>query len=290
MTPVRGGCPGPFLRFCITYFNEVVGCTAVSSRFGKELAIAVSAVRKASSFYSGSRECSDKATDTGVYDVVTSCDIDLEGSLISSLKGSFPGDVFISEENGGEPLTDERTWVIDPIDGTVNFARGIPLYGTQLALLVNRLPVLAVIYLPAYDEMYTATESDGARLNGDPISVSEDRPLRDSIISTGDYSRRSVKFRTSQASVMNMMYDCVARVKMFGASCCDFAFFASGRTDLHLRFVNNLWDFVPGMFIAETAGGHYDRAYLEKHSLLIFAPSKEMCDAFCRTVLDSCDL
>jgi len=245
-------------------------------------------VRRYSTKFVNNDDCTScviKKNDVGVYDIVTSCDVEIEKMLIQDISKRYPRDKFYCEEQSNNELTDERTWVIDPIDGTVNFSRGIPLFGTQLALLVNKNPVLAVIYLPSTDEMYSAAESQGARLNGLKIGSYPSRKLKECIISLSDFSRKQHYYRDMQAKIMMNMYDEVARFKILGASCCDFAMLASGKIDMHMRFINNLWDYMPGLYISTKAGACYDEELLEKNKFLLMAYSKETCKEFREKVL-----
>ena len=260
----------------------------IIENYSDDLEFVTKAIRRCTTRYVHNDDCTkcvSKSNAVGVYDIVTSCDEEVEKMLVQEIAKKYPEDRFYCEEQSNKEITDERTWVIDPIDGTVNFSRGIPMFGTQLALLINKNPVLAVIYLPAFDEMYTATESDKARLNGGRIGPYEKRKLKECIISMSDFSRKSHYYRDMQAEIMTRMYNEVARFKILGASCCDFAMLASGKIDMHMRFVNNLWDYVPGLYISTMAGACYDEELLRKHKFLLMAYSKDTCEEFRKTVL-----
>lgn len=97
-------------------------------------------------------------------------------------------------------------------------------------------------------------------------------------MTTGDFSRRSEEYRLMQARLMSECRDVVGRFKMFGAACVDFAYLASGRTDVHVRFVNKIWDFLPGLHLAEAAGAVYDRDLLDETGVLIMCSSSEVLD------------
>ena len=143
--------------------------------YRRELEIAVAAVRKAADRYvsDGNRESEEKANSVGSYDIVTYSDVEAQDSIVSDIRAAFPDDRFYCEESDGNSLTDDRTWVIDPIDGTLSYERGMPIYGTQLALFVKSVPVLSVIYVPVLGEMYTATEVSGAKLNGRSLGAKD---------------------------------------------------------------------------------------------------------------------
>ncbi len=239
--------------------------------------------REAAGLLDGVGDVRVKGTVAGVYDAVTDVDVRIERLIVDGIKSRFPGDSVISEETAPDSLVGSRTWAIDPIDGTVNMVRGIPIYGIQGVFMRDGVPEASAISLPAFGEMYTASE-DGAFLDGVPIRTAEPRPLRECILSTGDFSRRSERYREMQARLMSDCRDCVARFKMFGAACSDFAYLASGRTDVHVRFVNRIWDYKPGMYLAEKAGAVYDRDLLEKEGILIMCSCEEVLEEALREI------
>ncbi len=218
-----------------------------------------------------------KDTDLGVYDVVTDVDTRVERSILDDIRRAFPDDTIISEETSPDAKVAGRTWALDPIDGTMNMTRGIPMFGSQGTFMEDGVPKASVIYLPNQQELYKAS-GDGAFLNGIPLRTAEPRPLRECILSTGDYSRKNPAYREMQARLMCDCRDSVARFKMFGAACMDFTYLASGRTDIHMRFVNKLWDFMPGLHIARTAGAVYDERLLEDTGILIMCSCREVLD------------
>ena len=218
-----------------------------------------------------------KDTVVGVYDVVTDVDVKVEGLIVDRIRAAFPGDSIISEETAPDSGMSDRTWAIDPIDGTVNMSRGMPMFGMQGVFMEGGVPKASVIALPELSGTYEAS-AEGAFLDGTRIRTADPRPLRECILSTGDFSRRSEDYRLMQARLMSDCRDTVARFKMFGAACVDFAYLASGRTDIHVRFVNKVWDFMPGMFLADMAGAVYDRDLLAETGILIMCSSRPVLD------------
>lgn len=260
--------------------------------YERELDIAMEAVRGAARFYTSTEDrCStEKQNSVGSYDIVTAADVKAQQYITDSLAREFPSDRFYCEESDANELTDLRTWVIDPIDGTLSYERGMPLYGTQLVLLIGKQPVLSVIYLPVLDEMYCATESSGAFLNGNRIGGNPGRELRKCVVSTGDFSRRSQEWRDKHYELIGAMRDEVARIRMLGAACCDFAFFSAGRIDVHLRFVNKLWDFMPGLFLARMSGAYVDEHLLDSKRFLLLTQTEEEAEQFKDKVLSKIGL
>ncbi len=259
--------------------------------YGDELEFAVNAVRRAASLYKGrSVPGVEKTNGMGIYDLVTDLDTEAERLLRNAIEERYPEDRFVGEETSSAEETGGRTWIVDPIDGTVNFVRGIPMYGTQLALAIDGEPVMSVIYLPEFDEMYTATAEDGARLNGKPLKMKPcDGGLHGSIVAMCDFSRRDHRYREVQYDIIGSMYDKVARMKMFGAACCDFAFLASGRVDVHFRYMNHIWDFLPGMFVCRCAGAYIHPELLKKNFLLITS-DEAVAQEFCSSVLKNIEV
>ena len=244
----------------------------------RELDVLVKAITKASEIVmNGDRSAKDKATSSGMYDVVTDPDLLSEASIIRDIREAFPDDAIISEETNPDQKLAERCWTIDPIDGTMNYSRGIPFFGTQGCFMENGEAKASAIYLPVFDEMFTASD-EGAFLNGKPIHTSSPRPLKQCLVSTGDFSRRSQEFRDAQATIFHDCYSDIARFKVFGASCVDYTYLASGRLDVHMRFLNKIWDFKPGMHIAEKAGAVYDKELADRHGILVMCSSREVLD------------
>ena len=251
----------------------------------RELEVLTSAVRKAADIVvHGDRSAESKSTAIGTYDVVTDSDVRAEKSIINDILAAFPDDSIISEETNPDKELADRCWAIDPIDGTMNYTRGIPFFGIQGCFLEKGVPKASAIYLPVFDEMFTASD-EGAFLNGKRIHTSDPRPLKQCLMSTGDFSRRSQQFRDAQAAVFHDCYSDIARFKVFGAACVDFSYLASGRTDIHIRFLNKIWDFMPGMFIAEKAGAVYDKGLMNDHGILMMCSSEEVLGEALETVV-----
>jgi len=253
--------------------------------YSEEIDVVKNAIRGASKLYYGVKYDTDvKDNELGIYDVVTQNDIIAEDHIIKVIKSAFPNDTFLCEEKDNNSLSDGRTWIIDPIDGTINYCRNIPLYGTQVALAVNKKPVVSAMFIPSTNEMYVAEVGKGAFLNDVPIHVSKTIGMHTSILSIGDYSRGSIKFRKDQHALMGILYEKIGRIKMIGSSCYDFVMFSSGRVDYHVRFIRNPWDFMPGLLLSDEAGGVYDKELLEKYSLYVAANSSQALEDICRII------
>jgi len=203
--------------------------------------------------------------DKGRQDIVTSLDFAMERALKSALLSLFPGDRFIGEEENHDTLGPERTWVCDPIDGTVNFTQDIPYYGVQVALLVDRQPVFSLIHLPKLQETYTAVKGQGAFLNGKKLQANQDTNLSRVIVTFGDFSKSNPTSRGFQIRAMNQLLEKAMRVRIQGASTVDFAFLAASKNGCHIMFSQNLWEVAPGTMLATEAGCVTGRIDGSKH-------------------------
>lgn len=214
--------------------------------------------------------------DKNTNDVVTACDLAVEEFIIKKLKEHFPEDAIISEEFNADKTLQQRTWIIDPIDGTVNFAKHIHLFGLQIALVQGGRPVFASIYLPYGDELYVAVEGQGATVNGQALKVSQVKSLRESLVTFGDFTTKEGRdeTRAKQIGTMSNLFPYIRKVKMFGASSIDFVYLASGKTEAMIMFTRNLWDILPGYLIAKESGAvsHYDLSQDSDHIIMACQP------------------
>ena len=190
----------------------------------------------------------------GPQDLVTDLDFAMERAIKAALLEAYPGDAFIGEEENHDELDDDRTWVCDPIDGTVNFTQGIPYYGIQLALLVDRAPVFSLIHLPVLGETYVAVKGQGAFLNGVRLQADPSMTLSRALVTFGDFSKSNPSSRGFQLKAMGALLSQALRVRIQGASSVDFAFVAAGRNSCHILFTKNIWELAPGLLLTEEAG------------------------------------
>ncbi|NLN72554.1 MAG: inositol monophosphatase [Thermoplasmatales archaeon] len=188
------------------------------------------------------------------FDIVTDLDINIENEIINRINDEYPKDAILSEETNPSQILKGRTWILDPIDGTFNMSRDIPLFGIQSALICDGCVVVSVMYLPQQNEMYTAELNCGAFLNSKRITAKKNTPLDRALISTGDYSHSNNNLSDLQYSIMNRIRKDVAKTRMFGSACVDCTFVASGKTDATIIMTRNLWDLIPGILMCSEAG------------------------------------
>lgn len=190
----------------------------------------------------------------GRIDLVTRTDMAVEEFLGERLKRLLPGADMLAEEmyNATEP--GELTWIIDPVDGTTNFAHEFPFVATSVALWRDGRVVLGIVNAPVLGECFTAAEEEGAWLNGQPISVSRAENLEASLIATGfPYGIRD-KVEAVAANLMRMLVH-TQGVRRAGSAALDLAFTACGRFDGFYEPDLKPWDTAAGWLLVREAGG-----------------------------------
>lgn len=188
------------------------------------------------------------------FDLVTEVDVNVESFLTQAIGEAFPDDRIHAEELSSSQTIEGRTWVIDPIDGTCNYAHNIPIYGIQCCLFDGGEPGMAVIYLPRQQELYTAIEGHGCYLNGERILVDKAVTADTAVISLGDFTHKSDRLAALQYQAVGYLYPRVSKLRMYGAACVDYAFFVSGRLAATVFTTRNLWDIAPGILMSREAG------------------------------------
>jgi myo-inositol-1(or 4)-monophosphatase len=186
--------------------------------------------------------------------IVTETDIRSEKKILEILDEHPEPFNIISEECGFIPSGSEYTWVIDPIDGTSNFAAGISWFGVIMALLKGNVPVQAGMYLPVEDELYYAEKGSGAWKNDQPIRVSRARRLQDTLLAYSfDHSMDPGK----TASEMKLLERIAARVRNIRStnSLVDFCYVADGRLGAVINQTTKIWDIAGPALIIQEAGG-----------------------------------
>ena len=190
----------------------------------------------------------------GFQDIVTAKDKLVEEFLIQEITKLCPNDRFIAEEGHRNPLTDQRTWIIDPIDGTLNFTQKNPYFGIQLALFENQIGLLSVMYIPVIDEFYYAIRGEGAYLNHTRIHLDTTRSIEDAIVTFGDFSKSNPDSRDFQIHMMANLHSSALKIRIQGSSCIDFAFVAGGKNHAHILFSKRIWEIKPGLMLLEECG------------------------------------
>lgn len=205
-----------------------------------------------SSFTSRSKE--------GRHNLVTEFDLRCEETIISMLRLATPDAGFLAEESGLSDSDGTLTWVIDPLDGTVNFAHGIPIFCVSIAATFNGVPVCGVIHNPLLNETFTAIAGGGAFLNGTKLQVSTTPSVADSILVTGFPYNVNENPRQCIEQFSTIIRKGLP-VRRLGSAALDLAYTAAGRFDGYWEVALHAWDMAAGVLMVQEAGGtvsHYD--------------------------------
>jgi myo-inositol-1(or 4)-monophosphatase len=186
----------------------------------------------------------------GPQDYLTETDAEVERLIAARIAESFPDDDFFGEEGGGSFGRD--VWIVDPIDGTADFARGVPHFCVSIAFVRDGRAEIGVLYDPMLDELFAARRGAGATLNGAPIKVSTIADIRQSVVELGWSSRVPFEgFATVQARLQALG----AGVKRRGSGALGIAYVAMGRQDAYCELHINSWDAAAAVLLVEEAGG-----------------------------------
>ncbi|MEN6373064.1 MAG: inositol monophosphatase family protein [Armatimonadota bacterium] len=187
-------------------------------------------------------------------DIVTEVDIESESYVIRRIKEEFPNHSIVSEESGkaGTPDTG-YTWYIDPLDGTRNYALGIPFFCVSIALAKDGVAEYGVIFDPLHNELFYAAKGQGAMLNSRLIKVSGEIDLEDSVITVSWLRSRTAYSKF--ANYIERISSNTSYFRRFGSAALVSAYVAAGRVDAYMQGAINPWDIAAGTLIIEEAGG-----------------------------------
>ncbi len=192
----------------------------------------------------------------GDIDLITEADHASEVLILERIRSAYPNCAILSEESGASANTHASSamWIVDPLDGTTNFAHGLPIFSVTLALVVNGVIEVGATYDPIYDELYTAQRGQGAYLNGERLHVSAVSTLDQALLVTGfPYDRR-----TNPNNNIKQFTDFSLRahgVLRLGSAALDLGAVAAGRLDGYWEWKINPWDIAAGVLMVKEAGG-----------------------------------
>lgn len=195
-------------------------------------------------------------TPKGDRDLTSEVDFAVERSVREFLRARTPTINFLGEEEGMSPGSSEYMWVLDPVDGTVNYVRGLPLCGISLALVRDEQPVLGIVDLPFLGSRYSAALNSGAYRNGQRIYASKTNSIKDAIVAVGDYAvgENAEAKNVLRMAITQELAAAALRVRMVGSAAIDLAWLADGGLDASVTMSNNPWDMAAGVIIAREAG------------------------------------
>ena len=214
----------------------------------------------------------------GDINLVTDVDKKAEAIIINYLKKKFSDYSFLAEEGGGKTAKKGYKWVIDPLDGTTNFAHGFPFFCVSVALEKDGKAILGVVYDPMREELFYAEESKGAYLNRKKIHVSKTRKLKKSLLATGFAYNFKKAERSNIENFLSFMLSSRA-IRRAGSAALDLCYVACGRFDGFWELGLHPWDTAAGSLIVKQAGGrvtkldgspysHYNKELLSSNGII----------------------
>ncbi len=191
-------------------------------------------------------------------DLVTEADVASERLIVEAIRSSFPDHAILAEEGlgtiRGEPVSVRYLWLVDPLDGTINYAHGYPVWGVTLALAEEGRVILGVTHAPLRGETFWAERGRGAWLDGNRLQVSGVARMREALVATGFAYQRATLVDNNLAEFEAVMPR-VQGVRRAGAALLDLADLAAGRLDAYWEMHLNPWDWAAGSLLVEEAGG-----------------------------------
>jgi len=190
------------------------------------------------------------------HDIKLEIDVQAQELIGKLLLDQFPAHALYGEEGIAGDQSSDHQWIVDPLDGTVNYFYGIPHFCVSIALRLQREMVVGVIFDPIRNEMWTGQRGDVSKLNGAPIHVSDRAELAEAVISIG-LAKTGETINTNFPLLQHMIHR-VRKCRVLGSAALDLAYVASGRLDAYIETGISLWDIAAGSLLVENAGGTVD--------------------------------
>jgi myo-inositol-1(or 4)-monophosphatase len=225
------------------------------SAFGTELAVALAAAEKAATILR-ERSGADQVREKGRADLVTLVDEAAERAIVDHIRAAFPGDHIIAEESSGsERPASGRRWIVDPLDGTVNYVHRHPFSCVSIGFVDDAGPAVGVINAPFLGEVYQATRGGGARMNGEDLHVSAVSEPSAALLATGFPFKPGKGNPSEYLRLVGAMMGTTHGVRRAGAAALDLAYVAAGRVEGFFEIGLSPWDVAAGIVLVTEAGG-----------------------------------
>jgi myo-inositol-1(or 4)-monophosphatase len=201
-------------------------------------------------------EMRDKSAGGGkTYDLVSDADIESERAIGEYLRAHYPGHELLGEEDLAGNVEAEHLWIIDPLDGTNNFAHQLPHFAVSIAYYHQGVAAVGAILNPARDEIFTAVRGEGAFCNGENVTVDDSESLSRTLIGCGFYYDRGAMMRSTLAAVEEFFGNDIHGIRRFGTAALDLCQVGCGQFGGFFEYQLSPWDFAAGALFVEEAGG-----------------------------------
>lgn len=194
-------------------------------------------------------------TKSSPFDLLTIADKEAERVIVKLIKKYFPGHNFLGEEGSYAKTPSDYTWIIDPLDGTNNFACGLPIFCASIALAYKDSLIAAVVYDVTRNELFYAQKNKGAFLNGRRIRANSVEALEKALLITGFYYSRGEEMLLTLETIKRFFLRRIMGLRRLGAAALDLCYIACGRASGFWEFELSPWDFAAGKLLIEEAGG-----------------------------------
>lgn len=189
------------------------------------------------------------------YDLVTEADVKTQALIEKRLKREFPSFSFMGEEGESKGhWNNEAVWIVDPLDGTNNYAHHFPRYSVSMACLKKGKTVAGIVYDPSMNEIFTAAAGEGSWCNEKKINASEAKGLNESLILVGFYYDRGAMIRRTLDSIEKLFDAGIHGIRRMGSAAIDLCWVAAGRCEAYFEEKLSIWDYAAGALIAQEAG------------------------------------
>lgn len=214
-----------------------------------------------------------KSTSSSYDGEVTQADLESETAIVEEIRNAFPDHHFLAEELHSDSIENEHLWVIDPLDGTNNFAHGIPHFAISVAYYRNGIPMVGVILDPVRGDLFTAIQGQGAFWNGTKVEVNQHASLSESMVAVGFYYDRGPMMRSTLDAIDDFFQQQIHGIRRFGTAALDLVQVGLGRFSVFFEYELSPWDFAAARLFVDEAGGlvttcHGETLPLKKSSIL----------------------
>jgi myo-inositol-1(or 4)-monophosphatase len=260
-----------------------------TTMWDEELRVAGEAARAAGRVFNRIFGRVNKIIKKGDIDLVTEADLEAEQNILEIIHRNFPKDRVLSEETGFHGEIPDRTWIVDPLDGTTNFAHGFPFFAVSIALEVKKEIVLGIVYNPYMGEYFQAVKGVGAYMNDKPMRVSKTQTLNESLLATGF----PYDIHEKPETVMDLFKKMLVRaqgIRRPGSAAIDMCYVAAGRFDGFWESDLKPWDTAAGTVIVKEAGGKlstYEGDPYDPYRKTIVAANPFIHDAMIKVLMDN---
>lgn len=191
----------------------------------------------------------------GKVDFVSDADIEAEAAIASVIRLAFPEHSIMGEETHEADASADQLWIVDPLDGTTNFAHGIPHIGVSIAYYENGVPTIGVVLNPITNDWYIAQKGKGATMNDQPAQVANHKQLDESLVAVGFYYDRGAMMQATLKAIDELFQNNIHGIRRFGTAALDLCLVGTGQFGAFFEYQLSPWDFAAGrLFVAEAGG------------------------------------